>query len=249
MVWPGRLEASVDDIGDRRPIYRRLRDQVAAEIARNTWRPGEPIASEAELAKRYGISVGTVRKAVDLLVSDGLVERMSGSGTFVRRPDFQHAFIRFTRLFGSAGDRRVPESRILRREVLPGPPEVTSALDLRDGARVIRLLRLRVFEGVPVIHEEIWLDEARFAPILTLEGNPKLLYPVYEDLCGEIVARAEEEITIERATSTDVALLGLSEGSAVVRIERRALGYDDRPIEWRYSRSSAAGFCYKVDIR
>ena len=235
---------------DRRPIYRRLRDQIAAEIAQNTWRPGEAISTEAELAAKYHISVGSVRKAVDLLVLDGLIERVSGSGMFVRRPDFQHAYIRFTRVWGSAGERRIPQSRIYKREALVGPPEVTSALNLKEGARVIRLLRLRIHEGVPVIHEEIWLDEARFAPVLTMkEDQPKLLYPIYEDLCGEIVARAEETITIEKSSKIDIELLGLRKGSSIVSVKRLSLGYDDRPIEWRYSRSSTKDFHYKVDIR
>ena len=235
---------------DRRPIYQRLRDQIAAEIAQNIWKPGEAIASEAEFAAKYRISVATVRKAVDCLVTDGLIERISGSGMFVRRPDFEHAFIRFTRVWGSAGDRRIPQSRIYKRETLSGPSEVTSALNLKEGARVIRLLRLRIYEGAPIIHEEIWLDEAKFAPVLTMEEDqPKLLYPIYENLCGAIVARAEETITIEQANKTDVELLGLRKGSSIVSVKRLSLGYDDNPIEWRYSRSSTKDFHYKVDIR
>ena len=235
---------------DRRPIYQRLRDQIASEIAQNIWKPGEAIASEAEFAAKYDISVATVRKAVDCLVIDGLIERVSGSGMFVRRPDFQHAYIRFTRVWGSAGDRRIPQSRIYKRETLSGPPEVTSALNLKEGARTIRLLRLRIYEGAPIIHEEIWLDEARFAPVLTMEEDqPKLLYPIYENLCGAIVARAEETITIEQANKTDVELLGLRKGSSIVSVKRLSLGYDDNPIEWRYSRSSTKDFHYKVDIR
>jgi len=240
----------MDDMDDRRPIYRRLRDQIAAEIARNIWRPGEAIASEVELAAKYKISIGTVRKAVDILINDGLVDRISGSGTFVRRPDFQHAFIRFIRIFGSAGDQRIPQSQILKREVLEGPPKITSALNLPDGARVIRILRLRIYKKLPVTYEDIWLDEARFAAILTMkEDKTTLLYPLYEDLCGEIVASAVEDITISTANQTDTELLGLVEGSPVVCIERLALGYDDRPIEWRSSRSSALDFHYKAVIR
>ncbi len=202
---------------DRRPIYQRLRDQIAAEIAQNIWKPGEAIASEAEFATKYRISVATVRKAIDCLVIDGLIERVSGSGMFVRRPDFEHAFIRFTRVWGSAGDRRIPQSRIYKRETLSGPPEVTSALNLEEGARVIRLLRLRIYEGTPIIHEEIWLDAARFDAVLRMEEDqPKLLYPIYESLCGAIVARAAETITIERANKTDVELLGLRKGSSIV---------------------------------
>jgi len=243
-------DASMQHSQDRRPIYQRLRDQISAEIAQNVWRPGDAIASEMELATKYKISVGTVRKAVDALVNDGLVERISGSGTFVRRPDFEHAFIRFTRVYGSAGDQRVPDSHIFKRETLPGPINVTKALNLNDGAQVIRLLRLRTHAGKPVVHEEIWLDEARFSAILTHHNDqPRLLYPLYEDLCGVIVARAEEEITIELANETDIGLLKLSKGAPVVSVVRRALGYDDCPIEWRCSRSSALDFHYKIDVR
>ena len=215
---------------DRRPIYQRLRDQIASEIAQNIWKPGESIASEAEFAAKYDISVATVRKAVDYLVIDGLIERVSGSGMFVRRPDFQHAYIRFTRVWGSAGDRRIPQSRIYKRETLSGPPEVTSALNLKEGARTIRLLRLRIYEGAPIIHEEIWLDEARFAPVLTMEEDqPKLLYPIYENLCGAIVARAEETITIEQANKTDVELLGGSVRNLGRYVASWIAGWPNRP--------------------
>jgi len=240
----------MDHMEDRRPIYRRLRDQIATEIAKNTWRPGEAIPSEMEFATKYQISVGTVRRAIDLLVIEGFVERRSGSGMFVRRPDFNTSFIRFTRVWGSAGDRRVPQSLIYEREMLPGPHKVISALNLKEGSQVIRLLRLRIFEGIPIIHEEIWLDAARFAKVLTMaEDQPRLLYPIYESLCGAIVARAEEAITIDVADETDMKLLGLATGASVVAVERLSSGYDDYPIELRYSRSPAADFHYKVDLR
>ena len=239
----------MEEIADRRPIYRRLRDQLAAEIARDVWKAGDPIASESELVARYRVSVGTVRKAVDLLVNDGLIDRVHGSGMFVRRPDFGHAFVRFTQLFGSAGDRRVPDSRILQRDVLAGPPEVTTELNLRDGAQLVRLLRLRNYEGKPAMHEEIWLEAARFAAMLTVPDDVQLLYPLYENLCGEIVARAEETITVDVADIRDRELLALEEGAHIVRIARRALAYDDRPVEWRCSRSAALNFYYKIEIR
>ena len=238
----------MDLLEDRRPIYRRLRDHIAADIAHNVWKPGDAIASELELALKYKISTGTVRKAIDLLVAEGLVERRSGSGNFVRRPDFNTSYVRFTRVWGSAGDRRIPQSNIYNREVLPGPSKVTSLLNLKEDAQVIRLLRLRVFEGLPIIREEIWLDETRFAKVLTMQEQPRLLYPIYEDLCGAVVARAKETITIDFANETDIALLGLGSGTSVVAVERLSLGYDDCPIELRYSRSPAADFHYEIDL-
>ena len=85
------------------------------------------------------------------------------------------------------------------------------------------------------MHEEIWLEEARFAAMLTVPDDVQLLYPLYEKLCGEIVARTEETLTIDVADIRDRELLALEEGAHIVRIARRALGYDNRPLEWRCS--------------
>jgi len=240
----------MSDIGDRRPIYRRLRDQLAGEIARNIWHPGEPIPTETEIAARYEVAVGTARKALDLLARDSLIERVQGSGTFVRRPRFENAVVRFIRYYGSAGDRRSPSSRILTREKVPGPKAVVEALRLKKGAKVIHLVRLRRDGDRPVLIEDIWLEARRFGPVLTMEDNePQLLYPIYEALCGEIVARAEETITIGTAGPSEAELLGLAAGTPIVNIARLAFGYDDRPIEWRCSRGPGWGFHYRVEIR
>ena len=240
----------VDDLADRRPIHQRLGDQLASNIAQNKLRPGEAIPTEAELAAKHKVALGTVRKALDHLVSKGLIKRIQGSGTFVRRPDFETASIRFIRYFGSAGDRRTPSSRILSRDAIIGPREVTDALGLDSGMQVIRLQRLRFYDGLPVLSEEIWLDEARFTPVLTMEETrPQLLYPIYESLCGEVVARAEETITIDVAGAEDAELLGMIPGRPVVLIDRLAFGYDGRPIEWRRSRGPGSDFRYKVEIR
>lgn len=238
------------EAANRRPAFLQLRDRIAADIAANVWAPGEAISTEAELVAQHGLSSGTVRRALDLLEGEGLVERIRGSGTFVRRPDFETAFIRFIRYYGSAGDRRTPDSLILDRTAMTGPPEVTNALQLKENAQVIRLLRQRIYEGSPVLIEEIWLERERFLPILEMaESRPRLLYPLYERLCGAVVAYSEETITIGASGKADVDHLGLAEGTPIVLIERLALGFDDVPIEWRRSRGPASDFRYKIVVR
>ena len=234
----------------RKPLYQQLGEQIASDIAKQRFRPGDHLPTEPELAVLHGVAVGTVRKAVDLLVGEGLVERVHGSGTFIRRPDFGTAFVRFIRYFGSAGDRRMPTSRILARKTMSGPCEVTDALCLSRKAEVIWLHRLRIHDGLPVLIEEIWLEKDRFGPILTMNDlEPQLLYPLYERLCGEVVACAEETITIEAATEGDAQHLGMIVGRPVVIIDRLALGYNKRPIEFRRSRGPASDFRYKIEIR
>ncbi len=235
----------------RLPLYQRLRDEIAHQIARNVWRSGEPIPTEAELAAVHSVAIGTVRKAIDVLVADGLVERQQGRGTFVRRPCFDRSLFRFFRHLGPDGSTVVPEGRILSRTIRPAPGAVREALALDGKAETIRLVRIRLLGGRPILSEEIWLPAERFGPLLEapLSEIGDLLYPAYERLCGEIVARAEETLTVGTANTSDAERLGIAEGDPVVVIERLALGFDGRPIEWRLTRGSAADFRYRIEIR
>jgi GntR family transcriptional regulator len=241
----------MNDVDHRLPLYQRLRDQIASQIAQNVWGPGEAIPTETELATTHKMAIGTVRRAIQTLVEDGLVERSQGKGTFVRRPSFDSSLFRFLRLHGKGGRHEIPESQILSRESLSGPAEVTTALQLPAGEAVIRLLRLRLIETHPVLCEEIWLPLARFAPFLVmkLDDIGPLLYPTYEKLCGEIVASAKETLTVEAVDLHHATLLGLDSGTPIVVIERLAFGFDHKPIEWRRSRAPASTFRYQIEIR
>lgn len=235
----------------RLPLYQRLRDQIAGEITRNVWGPGSAIPTEAELAQTHKVAVGTVRKAIDVLVAEGLIERSQGRGTYVRRPSFDSSLFRFFRFQGPDGTRRVPESRILHRERCPGPIEATRALDLADGTEVLHLSRLRLIDHRPVLAEEIWLPAARFAPLMDLavEAFGDLLYPLYETHCRAIVASARETLSVAAVATVTADLLAVAPGTPVVVIERLALGYDNQPLEWRRSAGPADQFHYQIEIR
>ena len=235
----------------RLPLYHRIRDTLHAEIAAHKWKPGEPLPTEAELAKSHGASIGTVRKAVDSLVAAGVLERMQGKGTYIRRPDFQSSLFRFFRFAGADGAPRVPQSRILKREETPMPAPVAAAMNLAAGSRAIRLLRLRSFDGKPVLLEEIFLPRDRFKPLLEIDPREfgDLLYPLYEQYCGALVTSARETLSAEAASARHAKLLELVPGAPVIVIERVALALDRRPLEWRQSRGPADQFRYHVEIR
>jgi len=235
----------------RLPRYQRLRDDIAARINRNEWRPGELIPSEAELASHYGVAIGTVRKAIDQLVSDAVLERQQGRGTFVRRARFNSSLFRFFRFQSEMGERRVPQSRILRRKIVPAGSAVASSLRIAVGEPVISLSRLRLVDGIPLLAEEIWLQKSRFEPILEMEPSEfgDLLYPLYDELCGELVVSAEEILTVELANEMQARLLRLEAGAPLIVIERLALDLERRPLEWRRSRGPADRFRYHAEIR
>lgn len=236
---------------DRLPRYQRLRDEMVALIAARHWRPGEAIPTEQALAKSYDVAVGTVRKAVDLLVAEGLLERFQGRGTFVRRASFDSSLFRFFRFQTRQGERRIPESRILRREVVDAPSAVAATLQISRSARVIHMSRLRLIDGVPMLAEEIWLPYVRFAAFAQLDLNEvgDLLYPVYEAQCNQVVASATETLTVEAIDPLHARLLHIEPGTPAVVIERLAYGYDKQPLEWRRSRGPASEFIYQAEIR
>lgn len=235
----------------RLPLYQRLRDHLAEQIANNRWRPGEAIPTEAALSAEYQLSTGTVRKAVDALVSEGILERQQGRGTFIRRPQFQSSLFRFFRFQTAAGERRVPESRILSIEPVAAPSAVAQALGLPLDAPVIRIVRVRLLDVQPVLAEEIWLPRQRFQALLEIDLSREgpLLYPIYEEVCGQVVASAEETLTAESVNDVHARLLQVPVNSPVVVIERLARDYAGTPLEWRRSRGHAEHFRYRVDIR
>jgi GntR family transcriptional regulator len=236
---------------ERLPLYQRLRDQLAEQIANNRWRPGEAIPTEAALSSEYCLSTGTVRKAIDMLVADNILERQQGRGTFIRRPQFQSSLFRFFRFQTAAGERQVPESRILSIEPMTAPSAVSQALSLVPDAPVIRLVRLRLLDAQPVLAEEIWLPRVLFQALLDtdLQLHGPLLYPIYEHLCGQVVAYAEETLTAEAVSDVHARLLHIPVNSPVVVIERLARNYAGQPLEWRRSRGHASHFRYSVEIR
>ena len=239
-------------VDDRLPRYQRLRDLIAADIAAQRWAPGQTIPSEAELASIHGVAVGTVRHAIDVLVGEGLVTRVHGRGTFVRRPAFDQSLLRCLRIPElEPGAKPVLISRILERASLKASPEVAERLELPVATDCIRLVRQKLVERRVLRGEEIWLPKARFAPLLTVElasiGHD--LYPAFERLCGQLVATAEESLTAEAIGAEHATLVGVATGQPVVVIDRLTRGYDRQPLEWRRVRAPASAFHFRREIR
>ena len=132
------MATKLQAIDDRLPAYVRLRDTLASRIASGDWTARQPIPSEARLAREFGVSVGTVRKGVDGLVQEGLLERRQGSGTFVRAPSFDATLFRFFQLREANGTQLpIPTSKLVLRSKCTAPGEAAQAL-LGGGQRRAR---------------------------------------------------------------------------------------------------------------
>lgn len=234
----------------RLPRYHQVADTIRNAVAHQEWKAGHQLPSETEIAERLGVAPGTVRQAITRLVDEGMLERHQGRGTFVRRPDFSNSFFRFFRFQGKDGEALQPASRILKRSIEMPEQPVYEALELAEQESVIAIQRLRLVDGQPVLYEEICLPHLRFAAFMSLKENEigPLLYPIYEKFCGQVVARAQEQLTAGPASALLAEKLQINEAAPVVAIKRIAIGYDGRALEWRRSWGAADRFQYQVDI-
>jgi GntR family transcriptional regulator len=238
-------------LDERLPRYQQLHVDLVRRIATGEWLPGEPIPTEAQLSSAYEVSTGTLRKAVDLLVAEGVLTRSQGKGTFVRRPQIDSSMLRFFRFKSPGGDPVLPTARVLKREVTAPDEEVRQALQLRRNDHVIRLSRLRLLDALPVLAEEIWLPRARFAPLvgLPLQDFEDLLYPQYERLCQQVVATARETLFVRRADKVLAKQLSMGAGEPIIHVRRVAFDFASKAVEFRTTSGRASGFQYEIEIR
>lgn len=237
-------------IDPRLPRYLKVRDFVAQAITQGEWSVGDAIPTEAQLAKMHDVSVGTVRKAMDTLVAEGLVDRMHGKGTFVRRSGFATPLFRFFGHLAKNGTILTPNGRVVSRRRMAPPPEVRAGLDLKPGQDGIRMKRVRSRDGRIFLAEDIWVSADRFEGILDLgaEVFEPLLYPAYESHFKIIVSRVEENLSV--VTDEPMAKrLNFPEDTLLMEIKRRAFAKDDSPVEWRRSYCRAQDFQYRVVVR
>lgn len=228
--------------------YGALASALRQRIVAGEWPPGTALPAETQLAAEHGVALGTLRRSLDLLAEQGLIERVHGRGTFVRSGLAGAPMLRFFRFGDGSGE--VPRSRILSRQTGTASAEVARRLGLGRGEPVLRLQRLRSLDGQPCLLEDIWLPLPRFAALA--EGDPTdwgdLLYPLFAERCGVHVTRATDEIAFGTLTAPQGRALQLSAGHPCALVTRLAYDLAGRCVELRSSRGDAHAFHYTVTI-
>lgn len=233
------------------PLYQQIKALILRGLQDSEWRPGEAIPSEFELAARFKVSQGTVRKAIDELAAENLLVRRQGKGTFVATHSEAHTQYRFLRLqpddraLGPSMDRHFLDCRRVR-----APADVARVLGLRSGDAAVQVRRTLSSGGMPVVLDDIWLPGALFKGLSLerLEAFPGPLYGFFESEFGVRMIRAEEQIRAVAADADSAVLLGLSEGTPLLSVERLSMTYGDKPVEWRRGLYNTSRHFYRNDL-
>jgi GntR family transcriptional regulator len=233
-----------------RPLYEQIRILLTQSLVAGEWKPGEVIPSEMDLAARFQVSQGTVRKAIDALASENILMRRQGKGTYVashNEPSYQYRFLRVT---PDSGQKLHPHNMFFGMERNKAGGEVALALGLKPGSPVVAFKRLMSFAGRPIVLDEIVFEAGQF-PGLTLaelEEYHGSVYSFYETVFGVRMIRAEERLRAVAADSMAAAHLKVEAGAPLLCVDRIAFTYGDKPVEWRRGLCVTEGFSYFTEL-
>jgi GntR family transcriptional regulator len=217
------------------PLYQQIKTLIMHGLQSGEWKPGELIPSEMDLAVRFKVSQGTVRKAIDELSSENLLVRRQGKGTFVATHHEPNVQFRFLRLKPDDGEATYPQTRIIELKRLRASSEIAQILELRASDPVVYFYRLQSFDGVPTMLDEIWLPGTLFKGLSAkrLEEHTGSMYSLFETEFNTRMIRAAENVRAVAADDTAAELLNVPRNAPLLSVERVAYTYADQPVEYR----------------
>lgn len=220
------------------PLYQQIKQALLGSLQAGEWKPLQAIPSEMDLAKRYGVSQGTVRKAIDELAAENLLVRRQGKGTFVASHNERQVQYRFLRLrpdVGTLASQGRAVRHILHCKRLRAPAEMARVLGLNTGDSLLHIRRTLAMAGTPTVLEDIWLSAGKFRGLSaeglqTYEGT---MYALFEKQYGVYMVRAEEKLRAVLPTQEQAELLGVTLETPLLQMERVSFSYNDQPVELR----------------
>jgi GntR family transcriptional regulator len=213
-----------------KPLYLQVRDAVLDRIRSGKLGSGGLLPSEADLHREFGVSLGTLRKALSVLQAEQIIVREPGRGTFARSYQTDGAQERFNPIRSKDG---VPLRGLIKiGKAKLGTPKAAerTALTLGAGDRVVRFARLRSFEGRGFAYEFVCLPERRFPDLMSRSQIPDDLEELAK-ISGVLLARAEGKVRALAVPSEVATALSVAERTVVLCLERVVFDTQDTPIE------------------
>lgn len=244
------ISTPTSDAGQVQPLYQKVEEFIKNQINSGELTPGDLILSEPRLSKQLDVSIGTVKKALDNLVWQGLLYRHQGKGTFVSRIDFNNSLFRFF----SYADEKGQEVRIrkftTKRWIGKGPKKICKTLGVKEGTELIFLERIGHINHQPTFFENSWWI-ASMVPDLEKEKThiPDLFYALIVDHYKIPIIRAEETLTAEACDVETAEKLNVEKDSPIVVLNRSTYTVEDKIVEVRTTKGRADQFSYKREIR
>ena len=219
----------------RDTLYRSVKQQITEALGSGKWKHGQRIASEPQLAARFGVSVGTVRKAIGELEAENILVREQGRGTFVVSHTRDYMLNVFFRIVDADGHKELPTVSLIGMKRGRADRSIAALLNLAPRAPVIDIEALLSLKGRPTIFDRIRLPAQRFGELgeHLFARRTGTIYGLFQERFGITVVRADERITAVAAGEREARVLGVARGAPLLRIQRVAYTYKDVPVDAR----------------
>jgi GntR family transcriptional regulator len=227
-VWPAFL-----DRYSGVPLYYQIQQHLLEEIRSGSWKAGQPVPSEQEIAQRTGVSRMTARHALKSLCNLGVAYSQHGKGTFVSRLKLEKDFrqvLSFSEEMRSRGTN--PQSKVLNFRQMKPDDEIAEALHLAPGDEVTQVRRVRLADSLPLCIECTHIP-VRVCPELQKKFKPRMsLYKCLLKHYGLQIDFADEVAEASLATVEEARLLRIRKKAPVFRFTRTAYLRNGKPIEF-----------------
>ncbi|MFN8485219.1 MAG: GntR family transcriptional regulator [Anaerolineae bacterium] len=228
------------DSHSKAPLYYQIKANLHELIDSGRLAPGDLLPAESELGEYYGVNRLTVRQAVGELVSEGLLRRERGRGTFVCPPKTTHAMLRSAGFSERMRDEgRQPSNQVISFEVVPASAKVAEQLQIEPGALVYQLTRLRLADDEPQMLETAYLPHGRFAGMETLDFGKASLYSTLDRRFGCRVIAADMVFEPILLTGYEAELLRTKPNTPAQLLE--LVAYDQNGDRVEYNKSIMRG--------
>jgi len=227
-------------------LYRQVKRQLINDIQSGFAAPGAALPNEKDLAKRFQVSVGTVRRAVDELVTEHVLLRQQGRGTFVGKLDRERFMFQFFKIVPRDRPSEFPEVRLHKFSKSRATQIEAQALGLHGNQWVFRIENVLHLQGQPVIHDRIAIAAAMFPGLnqAIFTARTTTIYGLYQAIFGVTVVEANERVRAELVLPDSAQLLNLNRATPVLRIDRVAHTFDRKAVEFRTSIVDTRNFDY-----
>jgi len=219
------------------PLYRAVKRALLRAIEDGACPPGQALPAEGELARAFGVSIGTLRRATEELVAEHILVRRQGLGTFVATHSADRFLFQFFHVERADGVRTAPSVEFVSFERERADEEAAQMLRLRAGEPVLVIENRLLLEGSAVIHDRLTLPPLLFKGLTEkrFRERPGTIYQLYQSGFGITVVRAVERARATLADRRSSRVLGLAAGAPVIEVRRTALTFGDKPVEFRVS--------------
>jgi GntR family transcriptional regulator len=230
-----------------RPLYLQVHDVIAQRVAAGEWRPGTSLPNEIELAREYAVSIGTIRKALDIMEGERIVTRQQGRGTFVVDPTSDDLSVRFINVWDAAGARVPGEVEVINLSEGPADDQECARLQLRTEEVVYRIRSVRRHENWPYMVEQVSMPAALFPDLLRTNGFPQDISALAQ-AHGLMLGKAEERISLRPAPAEVAEALLVEPESPLIVLDRVMMTLNGRRIEWRVAQCHLGANYYLAQI-